>query len=92
MNEAVLMCLIERRCHLEGVFEEMRRRQGAFRQTRFQRFAFQPFHDKKVDAVRRADVVNRADVWMIQAGCGARLTLKALPQVLAPLSDARAES
>jgi len=38
---------------------------------------FQKFHGQKHFVVLLPDVVNGADVWVIQRGCGLRLTLKA---------------
>jgi len=42
----------------------------------FQRLAIQKFHSDERLAFRFADVVNRADVGMVQGGCGLRLSLE----------------
>ena len=60
-------------------------RQRPARQPRGQRLALEQFHhqERHVDAVdrRRADVVQRADVRMVQAGDAARLALEPLARV-----------
>ena len=48
------------------------------RDPRGQRLAFQVLHHQEVDAVLVADVVQRADVRMVQRGDGLRFALEAL--------------
>jgi len=50
----------------------------AFLQALCKRLAFHAFHDQIVDAVLMADIIQHADVWMIQAGNRFGFTLEAL--------------
>ena len=43
----------------------------------FQRHAVQKLHGDESVTVRLADVVNRADIWVIKCGCGLGFALKA---------------
>jgi hypothetical protein len=50
-------------------------------QAGFEAFAFEILHHQKLDCALAADVVQRADVGMVQAGDGASFALKALGEV-----------
>ena len=63
---------------LDSVLQHLRRWQRPFFQPRPERYALYVFHDNEVNAVLTADVVQRADVRMIQAGDGFGLALEAL--------------
>ena len=52
---------------------------GAFGQAVSQRLTFQVLHDQVVDAILVADVVQRADVGMVQGRNRARFPVEALP-------------
>src|SRR5260370_30404134 len=45
-----------------------------------QRLAFQIFHDEEIRIVLMADVMKRADMWMVKSGNGARLPYEPLAQ------------
>ena len=77
-----------RRCALSSastiwiaVFERLRQRQRAARRRLLERLALDVLHDQVVDVVLQADVVERADVRMIQAGDDLRFALKPLAAV-----------
>src|SRR6266550_2717643 len=44
-----------------------------------QRAAFEVLHDNEVPVINFTDVINRADVWVIQRGGCSRLALKSIP-------------
>jgi len=58
----------------EGVFN----RQGSFAKPGFEAFSLQILHYKKLNRILVAHVVQRTDVWMIQAGDGSRFALETL--------------
>jgi hypothetical protein len=60
--------------------EHLIQRQWASFQTIGERLAFEILHHQKVHAVLRADVVQRADVRMLQAGDCLRLAIQSLLQ------------
>ena len=62
----------------DRVAKHLVERQAAARQPRRQRLAFEKLHHQEVDAVLMADVVQVADVRVIQRGDRARLALEAL--------------
>jgi hypothetical protein len=57
-------------------------RERALRELLSERLSFDKLHDQKVRSVLTSDVLERADVRVIQLGYGARLPLKALASVL----------
>ncbi len=61
-------------------FQDLIERQRAFAEAIGERLALEIFHDQEVHAVLRADVVQRADVGMIQRRNRAGLALHALFQ------------
>ncbi len=64
-----------------ATLERLIERQRALLQPLGQRVALQVLHDQEVDPVLGADVVQRADVRVVQAGDGLRLTLEPLLEV-----------
>ena len=78
MDDAVAMGFVEGVGDLNAVAQDLGRRQRALGECLGQRLAFEILHDDVVDAILRADVVERADVGMVQAGDGAGLALEAL--------------
>jgi hypothetical protein len=79
MRHAVAVRLVEGAGNLGPVLKHLRHWQRPLFQPRRQRLSFQVFHDNKINAVLPADVVQRADVGMIQAGDGFGLALETLP-------------
>jgi hypothetical protein len=61
-------------------FEDFSEGQGAFADAVGEGFAFEVLHDQVVGAVLRADVVELADIGMIQGGEGAGFAFEALLQ------------
>src|SRR5579862_4239136 len=77
MNNAGGVRDIERVGHLGGeVYDLLDRNWFAFDAV-FQRAAFQTLHDDVETVLVLADVVNGADVGMVQRGCGSSFTLEA---------------
>jgi hypothetical protein len=85
MHDAVAMRDSKRVSYLCGVLKGLRDRQRGALQTCRERFALDELHDEEASrqAIVVADVMERADVWMIQAGERSRLALKALLSVWA---------
>ena len=52
------------------------------RDTLSKRLALQQFHDDVGPVFVPADVVDRADVWMVQGRCGARLSAKSIQRLM----------
>ena len=72
------MRAIERRGDLEAPYStRLFGRERALGKPRRQRLAFEVFHHQEVDALVAADVVQGADVRMVQRRDGARLALEA---------------
>jgi len=72
------MGLIERLGYFYGIAECGIEWQRPFFQGAGKSFAFQILHDEVVDSVLVADIIERANVWMIKAGDGFGFSLKAL--------------
>jgi len=70
---------VERVDNLGGVFHNLIQRQGTFADARGHGFALQMFEHHEVDTVLFADVVEDADIGMLQAGDGAGLAFKPRP-------------
>jgi integrase len=71
--------LLETLANLDSDFEALLKRKRATAQAVGESFAFEKFHDQKTGSVLRADVVELANVRMIQRENCAGLTLEALP-------------
>ena len=78
MDDSVSMGVIEGAGDLNRRREPLLKRHMASRQAGGQRLAFQVFHDEKVGSILMSDVVQGADVRMIQRRDRARLALEAL--------------
>ncbi len=97
MRDPLTVRLVERVGNLDRVLERVIEREWSLRQSLGQRLAVEVLHHQEVHrlpgAGRRVlapDVVQRADVWMIQCGDGARLTLEALAR-LGVVGEARGQ-
>ncbi len=69
---------VERVRHLGGEIEQLLDRERLALDAVFERRPFQVLHDNEVEPLLFADIVDGADVGMVQRGCGTRLPLKAL--------------
>jgi hypothetical protein len=78
VNHSRLVRFFQPLANLDAVLQHQLRRQRAFHQAGGEGLALQEFHDQKIGAILVSDVVQRANVGMIQRGDGARLTLEAL--------------
>ena len=90
MDHAVAMGVIERAGNLDGIAQRLIQRQRPFLQPLRERIAFQILHHQVIDVVLLADIVERADMRVIQAGNRAGLTLEALAQLRLLRRGARA--
>ncbi len=79
MGHAVAVRFVERAGNLSPILKHLRRRQRTFFQSLGQRLSLQVFHDNEINSVVGADIVQRADIGMIQAGNNFGLALEALP-------------
>jgi hypothetical protein len=77
MDDALPVRLVERIGDRDRVAERLGERERTLRQPIGQRLAVQMFHHEKVGTCVAADVVNRADVRMVQARERLRLALEA---------------
>src|SRR5947207_10150089 len=78
MNDARAVGFVERAGDLNRVTKNLLSGQRTLRETLIRRFAFDEFHDKVVDAVLMSDIVESADVRMIEARHRASLSLESL--------------
>ena len=76
MDGALTVRGVERIRDFDRPRERLVERQRSFRQPRRKRFAVHELHDQKVDALVVADVVNGADVRVVERGDGARLAFE----------------
>ena len=76
MNDALTMRTVQRISDLDRARERLVERQRSFRQPRGERFAVDELHDEKVDALIVADVMDGADVRMVERCHRARLPLE----------------
>jgi hypothetical protein len=76
----MLAGLISRCVKPDGSLQDLIQRQGAAGQPCGERFPLQVLHDEVVDAVLLANVVEGADVGMLQAGDGVGFALESLAQ------------
>ena len=77
MDDALPVRFVQRIRDLDGPRERLVERHRPFRQPRGERLAVDQLHDEEVDPLVVADVVDRADVRMIERGDGARLAFEA---------------
>ena len=81
VNDACRVRRVQRVRDFDGVAEDLVDRERAFAQAAGERFAFQIFHHEETGAVLVPNVVEDADVRMIQRRNRARLAVKALAPV-----------
>ena len=81
MDDALAMRLVERVGDLDGDLQRLVERERPFLEARGQRLALEMRHDQVVRAIDAADVVDAADVGMVQRGDGAGLALEPGPQI-----------
>src|SRR5258708_37524664 len=67
--------------NLRSVPKDLIRWQRSLYQAMFQSFALYQFHDKEVDAILMADIVEGADVRMREFGDRFRFPFQTLPQI-----------
>ncbi len=80
MDDALAMRLVERVGDLGSDLQRLVERERPFLEARSQRLALEMRHDEVVSALDAADVVDAADVGMVERSDGASLALEALPQ------------
>jgi len=80
VNDAALVCRIERGGDLDRDLEHLGQTQRTLLETLAQRLALEVFHDEVVDAVVVTDVVQRADVRVVEPRDGLGLALHTLAQ------------
>ena len=78
MDHSLAMRFLQRLANLDGHAQQFRGRHRALLDALGERLALQIFHDEKIRAVLLADVVERADIGVIEAGNRACLALEAL--------------
>ena len=78
MGNAAAVCGIEPVADVDRDLQRQRRRQGPSRDPPGERFAFEVLEHQVIDAILTADVVQGADVRVVDLGDGARLALEAL--------------
>ena len=81
MDDAVAVRLVERVRDLGCDLRRLIQRQRAFLEASGERLPIQAWHDQKMRAVGFADVVDAADVRMLERRDGARLALEARAEV-----------
>ncbi len=77
---AFRMGLIQSVGNFGGIPQNLIQRQRPSLEPFSQRLAFQIFHDEEIRIVLMADVMKRADMWMVKSGNGARLPYEPLAQ------------
>ena len=78
MHNAGAMRDLQSFCDFHSNFQQLRQWQSAPAQALGKRLAVEELHDQEVGTVLRADVVEMADVRMIQRGNGAGFALETL--------------
>ena len=68
VNDALAMRLVERVGDLDAGLERLRDPQRALLETLRERFTFEVLHDQEISSVLMPDVIERADVRVVQAG------------------------
>ena len=81
MDDAVAVCAIEGIGDLGRVVDDFVSRERPARQPRGQRFALEELHDQEGDAVLFAEVVQDADVRVVQRPDDAGFAIEALAQL-----------
>ena len=78
MHDAVPMRVVERLGNVDGMAQDLVGWQGTAGKAAADRLAFQQLHHDVVAAVLLADVIQRADMRVIQTGNGSRFALEPL--------------
>ena len=78
MDDTGSVSLVEGIRDLDPVPKRLIEEERTFREPVSQRLAFQVLHHQEVGTVLAADVVQGADVWMVQRRDGSGLTLESL--------------
>src|SRR3990170_5702738 len=81
MRGAFAMRLVERVSYLDGVAQHLLKRQRPFEQSRGQRLTLQILHDEILGARLLADVIEHADVRVLEVGDGFSFALESLAQL-----------
>ena len=81
MHDARAMRLIECRGNFNCRFQRLAQIEGAATQSGCEGFAFEVFEDEVVGVSLMADIVDGADMWMIQCRCSPRLLRKAAQSI-----------
>jgi hypothetical protein len=90
MGNAFAVRLVERVRNRDRAPKRLLERQRTSHQTRGERLPFQILHHQMIDTVLPPDVVQRADMRMVQTGDGPRLALET-PAPIRPLARAIAQ-
>jgi len=80
VRDSLAVRLVERVGDLDGVLQNLFERKRTFLEAFRQRLPFEMLHHQEISAVLVPDVVEGADVRMVQAGDGASFALEALAQ------------
>jgi hypothetical protein len=80
MDDPLAMRLVERVGDLGSDLQRLVKRERPFLEARGQRLALEMRHDEVVSAIDAADIVDAADVGMVECSDGASLALEALRQ------------
>lgn len=91
MDDALAVGAVEGVGDLPGVFESLGERKRALLQAAEEAFAFQVLHHHVIDVTFAANVVEDADVRVLERRDGAGFAFEALEDVLAP-GDVRGEN
>jgi hypothetical protein len=78
MNNAGAVRFLERLANLHANFERLLQWERAFAKARFQALALQILHHKEGGSILTANIMQNANVWMIQGRDGASFALEAL--------------
>src|SRR5436305_1547421 len=89
MDEPSLVRLVECIADLNRDFQGFRDRKRPTLDSLVEGFALQEFHHQVADAILFADIVQGANMRMMQARDGAGLALKALLQIISPAHHRR---
>src|SRR4029077_816326 len=84
MDDALFVGRIERVCNFHAQFEQQIHRHRLAGDSVFQRLSFEKLHYDEELSVLLPDLVNRADIWVIQSGSGAGLALETFKGVRIP--------
>ncbi len=81
MDDILLVCCFQGIGYLDGILQGLLQGQCAFRQPCLQRLPHQVLHNQVVDAVLLPDVMQGADVGVVEVGDGPCFAFKAFPQL-----------